>query len=127
MRLHKYLTLSTDEERSTFRSLNLDLVEEETGNSELVKQVLEEHGLDAVAIQLLEKANNELKKMYRGKLRFDFCVEGQGMTPEEVKIEKRKVRQLKEKWFKFNNELSEIQIDFEKSLQKQYLMIPYVV
>lgn len=118
MRLYKYLTVSTDEETSAFRSLNLDLVESDTGNSDLVKQMLEKHGLDTVALELLERANKELKKMYRGKLRFDFCMEGQGMTPEEIKIEKRKVRQLKEKWFKFNNELSEIQIDFEESLQK---------
>ena len=118
MRLYKYLSISTDEEDSAFRSLNLDLVEKETGNKELVQQVLDKHGLDDTALKLLEKANIELKKMYRGKLKFDFCMEGQGMTPEEVKIEKRKARQLKEKWFKFNNELSEIQIDFEESLQK---------
>jgi hypothetical protein len=118
MRFYKYMTISSDDEASTVRSLTVDLVEEDTGNSELVKKVLEEHGLDSVAMELLEKANVELKKMYRGKLKFDFCSEGQGMTPEEVKIEKRKVRQLKEKWFKFNNELSEIQIDFEESLQK---------
>lgn len=118
MRLRKYLSVSTDDATSAFRSLSVDLVEQDTGNTELVKQMLEKHGLDSVALQLLERANNELKKMYRGKLRFDFCLENQGMTPEEVKIEKRKVRQLKEKWFKFNNELSEIQIDFEESLQK---------
>ena len=118
MRLYKYLTVSTDDETSAFRSLNLDLVEKDTGNTDLVKQVLEKHGLDDIALQLLERANNELKKMYRGRLKFDFCLEGQGTLPEDVKIERRKVRQLKEKWFKFNNELSEIQIDFEKSLQK---------
>ena len=118
MRLHKYLSVSSDEDSSVFRSVNLDLVEEETGNFDIIKKVMEEHGLDDAAVQLLERANKELKKMYRGKLKFDFCIEGQGMTPEQIKIEKRKARQLKEKWFKFNNELSEIQIDFEKSLQK---------
>ena len=114
MRLYKYLSISTDDDTSAFRSLNLDLVEEETGNIELVRKISELHGLDDTALQLLDRANNELKKMYRGKLKFDFCLEEQGMTPEEVKIERRKVRQLKEKWFKFNNELSEIQINFEK-------------
>ena len=118
MRLYKYLSISSDDDTSTFRSLNLDLVEEETGNLELVKRVSEQYSLDDTALQLLERANKELKKMYRGRLKFDFCLDTQGMLPEEVKIEKRKVRQLKEKWFKFNNELSEIQIDFEKSLQK---------
>jgi hypothetical protein len=110
--------VSSGEEVSAFRSLNLDLVEEETGNSELVKTIAEDYELDDAALQLLEKANAELKKMYRGKLRFDFCMENQGLTPDEVKIERKKVRQLKEKWFKFNDELSDIQIDFEEKLKK---------
>jgi hypothetical protein len=40
------------------------------------------------------------------------------MIIDNVKIEKKKVRQLKEKWFKFNDELSEIQITFEEQLKK---------
>ena len=119
MRLYRFLALSsTNEEVSTFRSLNLDLVEEDAGNSELVERLSKEFALDDAAQQLLERANAELKKMYRGKLRFDFCMENQGCTPDEVKIEKKKVRQLKEKWFKFNDELSGIQITFEERLKK---------
>jgi hypothetical protein len=118
MRLYKYLTISGDDDTSAFRSLNIDLVEEETGNVDLVKRITELHDLDDAATLLLERANNELKKMYRGRLKFDFCLEGQGVLPEDVKIERRKIRQLKEKWFKYNNEMSEIQIDFENSLHK---------
>lgn len=119
MRLYRYLALSsTDEGVSTFRALKLDLVEEETGNTALVKRMSEDFALDDTAIQLLERANAELKKMYRGKLKFDFCTENQGFTPDEVRIEIKKVRQLKEKWFKFNDELSSIQIDFEDKLKQ---------
>jgi hypothetical protein len=119
MRLYSFLSISSgDNEESAFRSLNLDLVEEDTGNADLVKRVSEKYMLDDAALMLLEKANKELKKMYRGKLRFDFCLEEQGMTPDEVKIERRKVRQLKEKWFQFNDELSNIQLGLEKTLRK---------
>lgn len=117
-RLYKYLAVSGDDEVSAFRSLNLDLVEGETGNSEIVKKLSEQYALDDAAQQLLDRANIELKKMYRGKLRFDFCLENEGLTPDEVKIERKKVRQLKEKWLDFNNELSEIQIAFEERLKK---------
>jgi hypothetical protein len=117
-KLKRYLTVSGDEEVSTFRSLNLDLVEEETGNSDTVQKVSEEYALDDAAQQLLDRANAELKKMYRGKLKFDFCLENEGLTPDDVKIEKKKARQLKEKWFRLNDELSEIQIDFEEKLKK---------
>jgi hypothetical protein len=108
------MTESTNDEVSAFRSMNIDLVEEDTGNTDLVKRITEIYLLDDTVTELLEKANRELKKMYRGKLKFDLCTEEQGFTPEEIRIEPKKVRQLKEKWFKFNNELSEIQIDFEK-------------
>lgn len=114
MRLYKFMTESTDEDVSAFRSMNIDLVEEDTGNTDLVKRITEMYLLDDTAMDLLDKANKELKKMYRGKLKFDFCTEEQGFTPEEIRIEPKKVRQLKEKWFKFNNELSELQITFEK-------------
>ena len=119
MRLYNFLSISSqDDEASVFRSLNLDLVESDTGNIDLVKRVSEKYLLDDAALQLLEKANRELKKMYRGKLKFDFCNEEQGMAPDDVKIDRKKVRQLKEKWFQFNDELSNIQIDFEKNQRK---------
>jgi len=118
MRLYKYLSISSDDETSAFRSLNIDLVDEDTGNVDLVRVVASRYGLDVVTLSLLERANKELKKMYRGKFKFDFCLEDQGFNPENINIDKRKARQIKEKWFKFNNELSEIQMNLEKSLQK---------
>lgn len=119
MRLYKFLTLSSnDQDANAFRSMNIDLVEEDTGNSEVVKRLTEKYMLDDTALQLLERANKELKRMYRGKLKFDFCLEEQGLVPDDIKIERKKVRQLKEKWFEFNNELSEIQIQFESSVRK---------
>lgn len=121
MRLRKFLSISSkDDDVNDFRSLNLGLVEEDTGNVDLVKRLTEKSMLDDASLLLLERANRELKRMYRGKLKFDFCSEDQGMTPDHVKIERKKVRQLKERWFKFNDELSEIQIEFEKSIKKVY-------
>jgi hypothetical protein len=112
------MTVATDDDASAFRSMNLDLVEEDTGNTDLVQKMTETYLLDEAAMELVGRANKELKKMYRGKLKFDFCMEEQGLTPEEIRIEPKKVRQLKEKWFKFNNELSELQIDFERLYKK---------
>lgn len=118
MRLYNYMSMSSDSDESKIRSLNIDLVEEDTGNTNLITTVLEKHGLDDVATQLLERANKELKTIYRGKLKFDFCLENQGTPPEKLRIGSNKIKRIKEKWFDFNNELSEIQIKFENSLQK---------
>lgn len=115
MRLNKYLT--TTDESGVFRSLKLDLVEEETGNIDVVKRISEEY-FDDSALQLLEKANAELKRLYRGKLRFDFCLDEQGISPDEIKIGTTKSKRIKEKWFKLNDELSEIQNRFEIKLKE---------
>ena len=119
MRLRRFLSISSsDDDVNDFRSLNLDFVTSDTGNVDIVKRVSEKYLLDDVALDLLENANKELKQMYRGKLKFDFCLEDQGIAPDNVKIEGGKAHQLKEQWFKFNDELSAIQIDFEKSIKK---------
>jgi len=119
MRLYNFLSISSgDNEESVFRSLNLDLVESDTGNSDLVRRITEKYMLDDTAMMLLEKANKELKEMYRGKLRFDFCLEEQGKSLQDTKMGRKKIGQLKEKWFKFNDELSNIQISFEKCMRK---------
>lgn len=119
MRLYKYLSISSsDDEANSFRSFNIDLVESDTGNIDLVKRVSEKYKLNDDVLILLEKSNKELKKIYKGKLRFDFCLEDQGMTPDEVKMGIKKIRQLKEKWFQLNDEMSNIQICFEKTMRK---------
>lgn len=118
MRLYKFLALAGDDDTSVFRSLNLDLVEDTTDNIDIVKRVSEKYMLDDAALLLLEKANKELKLMYRGKLKFDFCMEEEGFIPDDVKIDPKKVKQLKEKWFKFNDELSGIQTELENKIRK---------
>jgi len=115
MRLHKYL--SGDDDSRVFRSLKIELVEESTGNTDIVKRISEQW-LDNSAMLLLDKANSELKKMYRGRLKFDFCLDEQGMSPDEINIEGTKVKRLKEKWFKLNDELSNIQNNFEVKLKE---------
>ena len=118
MRLYKYLSVSCSEDASVFRSLGLHLVEESTGKTEVIAKLQEEGVLDEEVLMLLDRANRELKKMYRGKLKFDLCLEDEGLTPDDLKIEEKKAKAIKEKWFKFNDELSKIQIKFENNLKK---------
>ncbi len=121
MRLRKFLSISSkDDDVNDFRSLSLGLVESDTGNTDIVRRLNEVFLLDGKSIQLLDEANKELKLIYRGKMKFDFCLESQGVGPDNVKINHKKYRQLKDKWFKFNDELSSIQNDFEKTLKKVY-------
>lgn len=119
MRLYKYLSLSSnDDDVSSFRSLNIALVEKKTNNMDLVERIQTKYEMVFDADMLIEKANKELKLMYRGKFLFDYCLEEQGLPPENIKVGSQKVRMLKEKWFKFNDELSTIQDEFERKIKK---------
>lgn len=113
MRLTKYLSLSSDNDTSLFRSLQINLVESDTSNIDIVNKI--DNVIPEVS-SLLDKANKELKSIYRGKMKFDLCLEEEGSTPDEVRMDKSKLPKVKELWFELNNDLSEIQSSFEKYL-----------
>lgn len=114
MRLSKYLALSSDNNTTHFRSLSINLVENTTDNIDIINQI--EEVTDEVA-SLLNRANKELKSVYRGKMKFDLCLDEQGSIPDDVRMDKSKLPKVKELWFEFNDELSEIQSSFESYLK----------
>lgn len=109
MRLYNYLNIS-DPSTSLFRSLNINLVEKTTNNVDIVKDL---ERVDGSIENLLKEANRELKSVYRGKMVFDLCTEEEGYTPDEVKMTESKKDQVKQLWFKLNDDLSNIQSEFE--------------
>lgn len=111
MRLLKYLEYSSgDEKVKKVRSFKFNLVKENTGYEDDVREYLPD------ALILRDRLNKELKRIYRGSYRFDFCI-GEGMKPSEIKIKQDKENRLKEKWFEFNDKLGIIQKKFEESLK----------
>lgn len=106
-----------EDEVNIFRSLNIKLVEEGTEYTPSLEKIRDRYDDIDKSIKLLEEANKELKKIYRGKYKFDFCFEDEGIMPDEIKIDTKKAERLKDKWLKFNSDLSDIQNKFEKSLQ----------
>lgn len=73
---------------------------------------------DSGISKLLDSANSELEKYYTGNMRFNLCIDKEGMTPDNLKISPKKKRKIKEIWLKFDSELSKIQRQFEKVLQE---------
>lgn len=68
------------------------------------------------SLPLLDFANNELQKFYKGKYKFSI-------TEHEIDIDKLKIstckkRSIFQKSLEFNSKLSEIQRNFERYLQK---------
>ncbi len=115
MKFHKYLLLN---DIFKFRGLSIGLVEHATNNIEVVKHIKDQGLLDDSVLVLLERANAELKKSYRGKMIYDLCA-GQPVSPDNLKIDEDKAKKIKQKWFEFNNELSEIQLKLESELRNK--------
>ena len=111
MRLEKYLNIS-DPSTAPFRSMSISLVEKPTDKTDDLNMGNVEESIDL----LLKRANKSLKSIYRGKMVFDLCSEGEGNTPDDVSMIESKRSIVKEMWFNLNDELSTIQSDFESYL-----------
>lgn len=70
-------------------------------------------------IKVLDKANKELEKFYAGKYKFSLSTDDDDIEPDKLKLSPKRKRKIKEIWLKFDSELSEIQRNYEKNLQKK--------
>lgn len=118
MRLHEYLrTLSLDEDTTTFRSLSIRLVAKETPHKTVAQRIEEKYQLSNSSLELLKLLNKDFKHMYKGKYRFDLCID-EGKTLDEINIGKKYQDRIKIKWYEFNNELTLIKKEFEQKLKE---------
>lgn len=116
MKIKKYYKLSSDDETiNTFRCLDIKLVEDDTKYKDNISSLLDQYNLRQDTEKILEKLNKELKSIYRGKYKFDFCL-NEGKDIEDVKINKNKQERLKTKLFQFNAEMARIKQEFEDKL-----------
>lgn len=118
MKLLKYLSQSSDSEETTkFRGLNCKLVEKETGNKELVEKVVQQYELGNDILELYELLNKDLRKHYKGKLKFDFTLD-EGEPVDTLKIKSGRKEFIKKKAYAFVDELAKTQRKLEKYLQE---------
>ena len=118
MRLYRYLNVAGDNDVNRFRSLGIHLVEDDTVNTEVVTRLVEQGMVDGSVVDLLDRANRLLKRNYRGKMKFDYCMEDEGYSPDVLKIDEKKIKTIKEKWFVLNDELSMIQSKLENDIRR---------
>lgn len=117
MKLLKYLSQTSDEETTRFRILDCKLVNEETGNKELVEKVVDKYELGNDILELYELLNKDLRKHYKGKMRFDFTL-GEGKPVDVLKIKSGRKDFIKKRMFEFVDELAKTQRKLESYLVK---------
>jgi hypothetical protein len=118
MRLIKYLSYSgLDDKTNIFRALSIKLVDAPmTANREIVSEVVDRYKLDEELLTIIDDLNKQLKKTYKGKLKFDFCLEE---GSEISKVKTKRAERLKLKAFEASRFLSKQQFHLEKKLSDE--------
>lgn len=121
MRLFKYMGLSCeDEDVNIFRSVNVKLVEGSTEYKASVEKVQEKYTLNTDVIEIVEYLNKQLNKVYKGKLKFDFCLDdNEGITIDKIKLNERKRAVLKRKFFEACDKIGKAKTSVEKQIYEK--------
>ena len=99
------MKLSTSDEIAEFRSVSFKLVKENTAHGQLLESLDKEHSEEIV--QLHQELNAELKKIYNGSYRFDFCID-EGVSIDILKIKRKQSKALSIFCHRCNDKLTKI-------------------
>jgi len=112
MRLKEFLTEDIEE----FRRLRIGLVREETSKKEIVSKVAEQHKLNEDCIKNIKFLNEELGKYYKGKFKFDFCIQ-EDISVECLKMRRESIKDMfKEHYIKVNDTFAKAKKELERKL-----------
>lgn len=113
MRLLDYLSLSNlDESTNKFRAMNVGLVKEPTGHGDIVSEVLQKYDIVNEIDRELDHLNKNLQSSYRGKMKFDYCIE-EDIDINKSKIKSRLLKKLKLQLLETNDKLSKVKKEVE--------------
>lgn len=108
MRLQDYL-----EDIKKVRDLKVGLVCKNSEYCSLIEEIDQKYELKENVRQEVELLNKELKKSYRGKFKFDFCLI-EDININELKLKNDKVKEkIKLRWYNLNHELSRVKTKLE--------------
>ena len=108
MRLQEYL-----EDIKKVKDLKIGLVCNNSEYCSLIEEINKKYELKEDVKNEVEKLNKELKRNYRGKFKFDFClIEDININDLKLKNEKMKER-IKLKWYDLNHRLSRVKTKLE--------------
>jgi lantibiotic modifying enzyme len=108
MRLQDYL-----EDIEKVKDLKIGLVCNNSEYCNLIEEIDKKYELKENVRQEVELLNKELKKSYRGKFKFDFCLI-EDININELKLKNEKIKEkLKLRWYNLNHELSRVKTKLE--------------
>ena len=105
MRLISYLNFCPiNENINKFRALTIQLVENPSIYHNLINETSRKFSLPSMSKTLIS-LNYELKKVYNGKLSFDFCLD-EGKPFDALKLKRNHYQKIKLLYLEANDQLS---------------------
>lgn len=116
-----YLKLSCkDKKINKLRELNIGLVDKETENIKIIKEIKEKYKVTTDILEILNNSNTKLKKKYKNDIQFDLLLNESNLL-NNISINKKKRESIKLECFKLNDELCKLKNEIEKKLSKEQL------
>ena len=117
MRFVDYMRLSSqDDDIATFRSLKIQLVKNIDVYDDIVKRLTEKYQYINESIVIIHDINKHLRTMYKGKLKYGFCIDN-GINVNELNIHKGYRMLLSIKYLEMNDNFVVIKRHFENDMR----------
>ena len=118
MRFANYLSYSgLDEKTNIFRSIKINLVDEPKDYSDILEHIKTVYGIDVLGEDLIDNINRELRKVYKGKFMFAYCLD-EGVSLDQIKMSKRHLKRLKLLQLETGDKLSSFKRELERKAKK---------
>jgi len=116
MRFISYLNPDTKEKINEIRLMRVRLVDTGTTCSDTIDEISNEYNISTDVHNIINEANKELKTIYKGKYEFAICI-NEGITPDDIKINKRYIKKIKMCFFDADDKLAKIKRQIENKLK----------
>jgi hypothetical protein len=111
-----YIRLSSDkEEEIVFRSLKVGIIKDDIEYRDIIERLSNKHQYIKESIGILNSVNKKLKKYYKGKYKYGFCI-NEDKPVNDIKIRKNHKEVLYTEYLKVNDKFDKIKRQFEKEI-----------
>jgi len=124
MRFMDYIRLSSDkEEEIVFRSLKVGIIKDDTEYRDIIERLSYKYQYINESITIINNVNKKLKKYYKGKYKYGFCVV-EDKPVDDIKIRKNHKDVLYTEYLKVNDKFDKIKKQFEKEISYKDYFTP---
>jgi len=116
MRFMDYIKFSSEnEEEVVFRSLKIGIVKNDEQYKDIINQLSSNYQYVKESIDILKKVNKKLRKYYKGKYKYGFCI-NEEKPVDDIKVRKNHKDVIYTEYLRVNDQFDKIKRQFEKEI-----------